>query len=378
MQVRDVMVKNVISVAPDDTVSTALAKMRKNNINQLLVVQNNVLYGMLELKKIVTRDIDPATTKVASISFNTPTVDVNTDIENAAELLLRSGQRALPVMDGTKLAGIISETDLMKVARSLIKDLNVKVSEIASPADYVEKGSYVGKVKRIMLNKNISRVPVVENNKVVGIVEMLDLIRLFEGKERMPGRGGLTYERGTKEKLQIEKTPVEVMMRSPNVLDSDKTLADVIDLLKENEEIVLEQQGKISVLTHKDILELFAASPKKQLYVQITGMQDESIEFKVRMDKAVNKFVKKMGKIMDRIEFLVVHVEKMRKQGPKEKYSVRVRFKTSFGLFVAHSWGWRPQNVIDDVFKNLEREVLRKYGKIEDMKRIRRRKERYI
>jgi CBS domain-containing protein/ribosome-associated translation inhibitor RaiA len=377
MQVKEVMTSRVISVEPDATVSVALAKMKQNKINQLVVMKDNRMYGMLELKKIVTKDLDPATTKIEGLPINVPSIDANANVESLAEMLLRSGLRALPVMEGTKLVGIVSESDMMGMAKSSVRDANTKVSDICSNAEYVTKDASIGKVKRIMIDRNVSRVPIVDGGKVIGIVNTLDLIRIMEGRERMPARGGKLHESGAKEKINIDNTPAETIMHTPVVVSGDEKVNKIIDTLRTKEEIVVQNNGQIGLVTPRDMLEMCVASPKKQVYVQITGMHDENIEFKARMDTEVSKFVQKMDRSVGHIEYLVLHVEKMHKQGTRQKYSLRARFKTSAGLFVAHSWSWKPLDVIDDVFKTLEREVDHVYGKREEMKKRKGQKERY-
>jgi CBS domain-containing protein len=377
MLVKDVMTKNVISIGPDEHLSKALSKMQKYRINQLPVMSNGALYGMLELKKIVSRDLDITTTKASSLATSVPRIDANASVESAVELLLSSGLHAIPVTEAGSVVGIVSETDLMSVAKQFVKGLNQYAREIVTPAEYVTKNDNYGKLRRLMFEKNISRVPIVDDNRILGVVSTMEMIKILKGKERMDARGGLLQEQGATEKLRLDVTEVSAVMRPAVVIAGEKMISEVIDLLRENEEVIVQTDEMFGVITPKDILELFASVSKKQLYVQITGMHDESVEFQVKMDQALSEFVKKMGRITENIEYLVVHVEKMHKQGARQKYSIRTRFKAPIGFFVAHSWGWRPLDVIQDVFKNLEREVVRKHEKSEDVRRMKRQKMRY-
>lgn len=377
MLVKDVMTKNVISIGPDEHLSKALSKMQKYRINQLPVMSNGALYGMLELKKIVSRDLDITTTKASSLATSVPRIDANASVESAVELLLSSGLHAIPVTEAGSVVGIVSETDLMSVAKQFVKGLNQYAREIVTPAEYVTKNDNYGKLRRLMFEKNISRVPIVDGNRILGVVSTMEMIKILKGKERMDARGGLLQEQGATEKLRLDVTEVSAVMRPAVVIAGEKMISEVIDLLRENEEVIVQTDEMFGVITPKDILELFASVSKKQLYVQITGMHDESVEFQVKMDQALSEFVKKMGRITENIEYLVVHVEKMHKQGARQKYSIRTRFKAPIGFFVAHSWGWRPLDVIQDVFKNLEREVVRKHEKSEDVRRMKRQKIRY-
>lgn len=362
MQVKEIMSKNPISVEPSEHISQALSKMEKHKIHQLLVMGNGNLYGMLEIKRIVSRGMDITSAKVGTFATNVPHIDVNASIESAAQLLLGSALRALPVTEAGRVVGIISESDLMKVAKQFVRGLNQPVEQIATEAEYVEKNQNYGHVKSLVFNKNISRVPVIDAGKVIGVVSTFEMIKMLKGKETMEVRGG-TQEKAAREKLRLEETPATAVMRPALVVSGNKTIGDVIDLLHRNEEVII-SNGGIKIVTHKDILELFSQASQKGVYVQITGMQDESIEFKAKMDSAVTEFVRKMAKFDDKIEYLVVHIEKMHKQGPKEKYSIRARFKSHDGFFVAHAWGWKPIDVVQEVFGDLEREVIHKHGKI--------------
>lgn len=374
MFVRDIMSKNIISIEPDEHISQALSKMEKHKIHQLPVMSKGSFYGMLELKKIVSRDLEN-TAKAANFATNVPSIDADASIESAAQLLLTSAARALPVTKAGQIVGVISETDTMKVAKQFVKGLNQKVTDIMTQAECIGKTENYGRIKRLLFGKNISRVPIVDGDRVLGVVSTFEMIRILKGKETMEVRGG-TQEKGTKEKLRLEETPVASFMRTATVMDGSKTVSDAIDLLCVNEEVIVKSDGTIGMITPKDILELFATGSKKQVYAQITGMHDESIEFKVKMDQAVTEFISKIGKISRNIEYLVVHVERMHKQGSKQKYSIRARFKSEFGFFVAHSWGWKPLDVIQEVFRNLEREVISRHGKLDTRARERRRKQR--
>src|SRR3989344_184647 len=350
MLVKDLMSKNVVSVRPDEHISQAVAKM----------------------KKIVSREIDISSAKVENLATNVPNIDANASVESAAQLLLSSAARALPVTEAGSVVGVISESDLMRVAKQFVKGLNSNLQEILTPAIYLGKNDNFGSVKRLLFDKNISRVPVVDSGKVIGVVSTFEMLKVLRAGKTMEAHGGRTQEKGAKERLRLVETPVTAIMRPATALSGSKTISDAIELLKTNEELIVNYDGGFGVVTPKDIVELFAAAPKKEVYVQITGMHNESIEFKARMDIAVTEFVTKIAKIVRNIEYFVVHVDKMQKQGNKSKYSIRVRFKASEGFFVAHAWGWKPLDVIQEVFRNLESEILHKYGKVQAGRKKRR------
>jgi CBS domain-containing protein len=86
---------------------------------------------------------------------------------------------ALLVMDGGKLAGIITERDYTRKVilkhrsskETPVREIMVKEVECAAPGDSVDD------CLRIMTNSRIRHLPVVENGEVVGILSIGDLVK---------------------------------------------------------------------------------------------------------------------------------------------------------------------------------------------------------
>ncbi len=358
MKVRDIMNKKVLSVARDDTLAKALNSMKSEKIHQLVVIERDSLVGMLELKNIVTKDMDPAAAKVEGFYRSSPTIDADDDAESAMFTLLGSGLRALPVASKGKIVGVLSETDVIKSGIGIPKGLMLK--DIMTPCVYVDKDEKVSKVKNLMFEANISRIPVLDQDEVVGIIGTLDLIKVLEQRTATGQKPGWSGEKTMRNKMRPDDITAESIMSKPVVLSGSKNVSDVLPLLDKNEELVI-KNGEIGIITPKDVLELIAKPQKKGTYVQITGMHNESSEFQATMDKCVQDFVNKYGKMTNKMEYIMVHVDKMQKQGPKQKYSVRVRAKAPFGMFVAHAWGWKQLDVVQEAFNKVDREFMKKY-----------------
>ncbi|MFA4819984.1 MAG: CBS domain-containing protein [Candidatus Aenigmatarchaeota archaeon] len=363
MKVRDIMVKNVVLANSSETVSSAFSKIKKHNINQLPVVDNNNYRGMFTLKNAVTKNMDIKTAKCGNLIISTPSLASEDTLENAAHALLNSGMRALPVIENNNVVGIVSESDIISSIERISSDLlDMEIGKIATECDYVAKKDKIGRVRNLMIYKNVSRVPVVEQNKIIGVVRSIDLIKLLEGKESMQFRGGKPHGKAAKEKINIEDTLVESIMHSPVVVSSTTQLKSVLASMKEYEEAIV-SNGSVKIITPKDILELIVSRPATETHVQIIGLDDENPQFKLKTQQAVDDFMKKMDKMVERIQYLFVHVEKSHKGGARQEYSIRARFGTPMGMFVAKAEGWNPATVAQELMNNLEKEVIKKCGK---------------
>lgn len=360
MPVKDIMSANVISVSSDDTISNALSKMKKYRLNQLPVIDDG-LKGMLLLKKIVTTNIDPSTAKAGNFIVPATMIDANMPTEESARLLLNSGFRALPVTEKGKVIGMISETDLIKTLR-----ISGSLDSMAVECECVSKDDDVGKVKKIMAYRNVSRVPVVDNEKIVGVVSTLDLIDLLlkgkSGKSGFHGQDKSLTDSGYKEIVSIDKIKAEMMMSKPVLVERGAPAKEIIKLLTENEEVFI-QDSVPYILTPKDLLEAVARSAEKGVYVQVTNLHNEDSFTQAKIDSGTTRFVQKISSMMN-IQSLIVHIERHEKQGKNIRYDIRARLLTPFGLKVSHSQGWDVVTAVQDALDNLETEITKKYSKV--------------
>lgn len=354
MQVKDVMKKSVAVCSPEDSVSSVLGKMKAHKIHQLPVVENGQVLGMITLEKIVKKDIDPASTKVSSIVLNCPSVLPEASLEEAAESILGSNLRAIPVIEGG-LKGMVSEMDIIR---------NMKIGSLereAKEAVVVEEKDNIGKVKKIMSYENLSRVPVVREGKCVGMVGTMELIKVLEAKQKIAARGGKSQERGSTEKISLDETSVSAVMRPASVLKAGSSAADILEKLMEDEEVLI-QNGSLKIITPKDVLRTIH-TPRKSAYVQITGLDDDDSELAEKMHKESEMVLKRIYRVSE-VQPMKIMIERHAKGG-KTKYSISVQLPTQLGTFVStKSYGWNALAVAQHALKSIEREFFKKHGRM--------------
>ena len=116
MQVRDIMHTDVKTASPEDTFEHVATILHDNRISSVVVMDGDRLAGIVterDLVNLVAEGLDPRTTKVGDrMSTNLDTVEPRSDIAEAAEHMARLRIRHLPVVDKGKLVGIISIRDL--------------------------------------------------------------------------------------------------------------------------------------------------------------------------------------------------------------------------------------------------------------------------
>lgn len=357
MLVKDIMTKNVITVAPDETISQAIAKMRSHKIHQLPVVSGKELVGVLTINKIITREVDPAMTKVSALMVSATTIKPDFSVEEATELLINSNLRALPVVD-RGLVGIVSENDLLKGIK-----IRASLDDVAKGCVYVNEKNTIGDVKRIFLQKNVSRIPVVKGGKFTGVVGTLELVSMLEqGKQKFGGHRAGFQKHSAKEKMSFSEIPVEMAMRQPVVISKKDGIEKVLLLLKDNEEVFIEN-GMPRIITPKDVLRM-ATKPKKQAYYQIVGLNEIDDSDVAKIQQTIDETIKRLAKMAE-LQSMNVMIKTIKKQSAKMQYEIHAKLPTNIGMFVVSKvTGWNVITAIQEAMNNLEREIKKKYEKI--------------
>lgn len=109
---------------------------------------------------------------------NVVTIDVNKSVFEAAQLMASQGLGCLIVMDKVLPVGIITERDIVRrvVAKQSSPDVNI--SEVMTKTLItVEPDTSLKEAARVMSTNKIRRLPILKNNKLVGIVVSSDFVR---------------------------------------------------------------------------------------------------------------------------------------------------------------------------------------------------------
>ncbi|MDV3278666.1 MAG: CBS domain-containing protein [Nitrososphaerales archaeon] len=125
-----IMSRTVRTVSGSEPVSVAVAKMVKHDIGSVVVLEGGAPVGI-----ITERDIMRQLTGKSAKDLSSPsktfaskplvTVSPETEIWNAFTIMLRKKIRRLPVVQGGRLMGIVTERDLFKWVVGVFYEPNV-------------------------------------------------------------------------------------------------------------------------------------------------------------------------------------------------------------------------------------------------------------
>ena len=110
------MHSRMVSTSPDSPVAEAAAEMVREKVGSALVMQGSFLAGILterDVLRAAASGSDLTTSPVSAWMTKDPEqASLDTTIEDAAQLMLLHGFRHLPVVEGREVRGVVSLRDL--------------------------------------------------------------------------------------------------------------------------------------------------------------------------------------------------------------------------------------------------------------------------
>lgn len=113
----EIMTRDVFTTPPDATLSEVSKHMVKGRFGSAIVMQGSWIAGIFterDVLRAAASGVDPGTASVGEWMTKDPvTVDPTMDSEEAGQIMVTQGFRHLPVLDGKQIVGIVSLRDIL-------------------------------------------------------------------------------------------------------------------------------------------------------------------------------------------------------------------------------------------------------------------------
>ena len=119
VKIRDLMVKDVISLEAYASAHQAVKVMNENKIGCLVILRNDEVVGILTERDLLERVLENCKNPRDTYVFEVMTSYIITgnpemEIQEAARVMFENKVKKLPLVEGNKLVGIVTLTDIAR------------------------------------------------------------------------------------------------------------------------------------------------------------------------------------------------------------------------------------------------------------------------
>jgi CBS domain-containing protein/ribosome-associated translation inhibitor RaiA len=359
LRVSDFMSTDLVTGAPDDTIGDILGKMKSKDIHEIPILERKKVAGVVTMRELMRRRNLPPATKVSTVMQVPPEITPETPLPEAAEKMISAGFRAIPVVKGKTLVGIISRSDIVRALVETKALEGVIARDFMTPnPQAVGEDETVEQAVQLMRSLGERTIPVVDKHRhLKGVIGMKDVADLFA---RPKVREQYGEHAGREEKIVIE---VKSVMRSPPVTAGPE--ADVhrtAELMAKNRissVIVTENDEPVGIITTQDLMQFLAGlREREQLFVEVSGLEDEPPETYDEIYDVIQKEMRRIAELVQPRTF-AIHFQKYSPEGDRFKWSLRARFTTAHRVYHAHHFDWDLHAALRGLLEILHKRILK-------------------
>jgi CBS domain-containing protein len=288
-----------------------------------------------------------------------PTLNSESTIAEGARLMSLYRLRALPLLERNEIKGQISAKKIVQAIRDIMLVTPIRktsASDIMTPSPIViSKTDTLASAKTIMKRRRIDHLPVLQDNRLVGMVNSKDIIDVMLRSERI-GRKSLGID-DTQDRLDIAISGI----LDKNILTSniDDTVQLVTDLMVSQNSTycvikgIDEVQG---IITHRDIINLLGEKVEEEIPIFLIGLPDDPLDAELAKSKFTN-LVKLLKKIYPDIEQARCRVKIREIQGARKRYEVDANIISTHDVASYVNVGWDLPKMFDQMSGSLKKRI---------------------
>lgn len=332
----------------------------------VFVTKDGKYAGLIDDRNIRKNISDPSTIKCGTCAIKSAVVYPDSNVLDAVDAFLTGHFKSIPVLDRTseKIVGAVTKVEVLKdlLSSGLVQHTNV--SEVMkSPVYTIEYGENVASAKKLLKEKNVHKLLVVDKGRPRGIVGTFDL-SAFLLKPKGRARASMITEVQNSDNLQVS----EILRERIVSVNSSSRVSDAISQMIKYDvsDVLVEQDNKpVGVLTSidlfKNLRERAIESQKPELTISGLGEQDTS--FYPLIMSEFSSIISKHSK-----NFNIANVRAIFKKG-KSVYEGRLHLTVNGSPLIITHEQYKLEFVIRELADELDK-LLRKQKNIRTERKI--------
>jgi CBS domain-containing protein len=345
----DSLVSDAVIIDPSETLSKVIGIISKHNTFDAFCREKGVTMNVNTRDLLLGKDI--ANMKVRPFLHAVPSLKKGDTVEKAVSILTHNRIRAAPVIQNDEITGVVRAEEILKLI-SALDNKWIRANQIFTPNPIaVDKKTPLSTARRIMANKRLDHLPVVDGDKVMQVLTSYHVLQTILPPERVGSR-----DYGSK---KIHKMESQIGNLGTNRMASCAPLDDlneVVDSMLHADTtfcLVSLRNQLQGIITYRDILNLLSTKLKSTIPMFIVGMPN---------DDNANIIAEKFKKTLDRLQRVYpdmqeakVYVKKHHGTGSRYNYEVSTMIITPHQQYFFSREGFDLSKVFDEISGRLMR-----------------------
>lgn len=251
---KDVMTKNVITLSPSESLLKAQSLMTKDRIKKIVVVEDDIVVGLIAIKDILRFVISDQTDRemheipiAEAMIKRLVTTEKNSTLIECAQVMTRENVSSIVILEEDsqqsvkpkKLSGIITSSDITSLIGERCSGMATVRDYMSYPVFTIAVNEKISNATELMLKHHISHLIATGPGFLVGILSETDLLLLtlaFKSKTlRSVYENNLILFHSSKKRNLIEPalaTIRDVLTPDPTIIEKNADLADAAKIMK--------------------------------------------------------------------------------------------------------------------------------------------------
>lgn len=376
MDIANIVSDEYVEHGPDTRVSKLVGAFDDPSVRGV-VVFGDEFEGIVTRRQLATSHHQP-NEKIGSLVLHVPRLAPNDDVRHAAQLMIDSDVRLLPVFAGDEFTGVVTVDGILEAVRPFLDEVTVGQVYTTDLVTLAPE-STLGEALNVFREHRFTHLPVVEDADAVGVLSLYDVIDVTvrSGRQSQGGdaggtdsfggpvsessgrtHGGFGAREGERDRLL--DLPVRDVMVSPvRTIHPDETLESAVEEMFDvgGSSLVVTADGHpYGVVTKTDVLDslTWEAGGNRPVQIYGTDLLDD-IQF--------DEVVAMVETFEDRDDEMTVLDAKIHLHEHDERHRgtplllARIRLHTDRGLYVANGEGYGASHAIHEARDVLERQL---------------------
>jgi len=341
----------------EDVVSKVLGVFKDTNRTEVVAASRDK-YGIITVRDLLEVD-HVATTKIETVWKPVGALRPAITVLEAVDFMIQNNVTAVPVVSKDEVS-LLSQEDISTALMEVAEMTSMRAKEIMRhPVVSVDKETPIAQVRRIMLDKGISHIPITQDGKLEGIITGEEIVTTF-----ITDIDKTTW--GERSGKKVPRFPGQVggfMTRTPVTAGPEESVLKVIKKMLQRGKkycLIVDEEDRLhGIITHRELLDIIhSLIPEPELPVYIVGIDDEDFFEKSVVEEKIRRTVQRTLK-MEEITEVSIMVKKQRKEGNRTRYSVTARAMGPLVSYEVKNEGWGLMETFDGIVEALDKTLLR-------------------